>query len=83
MKNLKVSAKMTILLLCVILLSFFSILLSSNNMKKLEEESLAVLEETIREDYDQSIKEQVDNVISLLNTIYAQYEKGTDRKSVV
>lgn len=77
MKNLKVSAKMTILLLCVILLSFFSILLSSNNMKKLEEESLAVLEETIREDYDQSIKEQVDNVISLLNTIYAQYEKGT------
>ncbi|MBO5032893.1 MAG: methyl-accepting chemotaxis protein [Lachnospiraceae bacterium] len=76
MKNLKVNVKMTLLLLCVIILAVFSILLSCSNMKKVEEEALATLEETIREDYDQNIKEQVENVLSLLDAINAQYENG-------
>ena len=36
----------------------------------------AILEESIRADYDQSIKEQVDNALSMLNGVYAQYENG-------
>lgn len=77
MKNLKVSLKMTFLLVCVIILSTSSVLISCNNMKKVEKEALSILEETIRNDYDQNIKEQVGCVITLLNEIYAEYEDGT------
>ena len=45
-------------------------------LSNLEGQILTAVEESIRSDYDDSIKEQVDNAISLLNTIYAKSESG-------
>ena len=45
-------------------------------MKKVGASSIELLESTIRADYDESIKEQVINVISLLDNINSRYEAG-------
>lgn len=77
MSNLKVKTKMVILILCVIGLVVFSGIISSINMQQMQNQALTALEEKTRLDYDQNIKDQVYAVISLLETIYAQYENGT------
>jgi len=76
MNNLKVRTKMILLsvitAIIILVVSFISIL----NMKSIGEKDLATLEATIRTDYDQNIKSQVNTVVSLLDTIYVQYQKG-------
>lgn len=74
--NLKVRTKILILaigLLCfLVLISTISLLNESNSNKR----NLKLLEDSIRVDYDNNIKNQVENAISLLNGIYAKYEAG-------
>ena len=38
--------------------------------------SESVLRASIEEDYDENIKNQVDNAISMLDAVYAGYENG-------
>ena len=45
-------------------------------MKQLESKALETLEADERASYDEQIKQQVDNVISLCQTIYDQYQAG-------
>lgn len=74
--NLKVKTKiilLTSLLLCVtVLMATISIM----NQAKSNKQDLMHLEERIRKDYDNNIKKQVENVVSLLGGIYAKYEAG-------
>ena len=76
MNNLKVRTKMILLsvitAIIIVVVAFISIL----NMKSIGQKDLATLEATIRTDYDQNIKSQVTGVVSLLDTIYVQYQKG-------
>lgn len=51
-------------------------LVSVINMNSVSTKALNVLETSIRENYDQAIREQVEVVISLLETIYSRCESG-------
>lgn len=46
-------------------------------MRDSNEDQLAILEETLRSEYDNNIKQQVITAISMLDTYYQQYEDGT------
>ena len=61
-------ATMAALLLCTIF--------SAQSMKELQSKALDTMETDEREAYDEQIKQQVDNVISLCQTIYDQYQAG-------
>jgi len=76
MNNLKVRTKMILLSVITAIIILVISLLSIVNMKSIGQKDLATLEATIRTDYDQNIKSQVTNVVSLLDTIYGQYQKG-------
>lgn len=56
----------------MILIATMSIL----NESRSNENNLKRLEESIRMDYDSNVKNQVENVISLVNGIHARYEAG-------
>ena len=45
-------------------------------MKQWQSKALETLEADERASYDEQIKQQVDNVISLCQTIYDQYQAG-------
>ena len=45
-------------------------------MKNIANVATETLEKQIRQDYDEAIKEQVDNAISMLDTFYKTYEEG-------
>lgn len=76
LNNLRVRTK----LLLLILLVFFAIsAIAVVNIQKQSEAnkvSLEVLEKTIRQDYDEYIKSQVNNVISLLDGVNKKYKDG-------
>jgi len=76
MNNIKVRTKM--LLNCVLTAVVIAIItiLSVKGMKDVGNAALVKLDETIRTDYDNNIKNQVENVITLLDTINKQAEQG-------
>ena len=76
MKNLKVKIKLSMILGLVTLLVILGSLVSVKNMISVKDKALESMDEATRTSYDQSIKEQVDGVISLLDTINKQYEAG-------
>ena len=76
MNNLKVRTKMILISVITAIIIMVVSILSIVSMKSIGEKDLATLEATIRTDYDQNIKSQVKNVVSLLDTIYVQYQKG-------
>ena len=51
-------------------------ILSVNRILIMERGSESVLRASIEEDYDENIKNQVDNAISMLDAVYACYENG-------
>lgn len=77
MKNLSVKLKMTIIGLTVVVFMLFSIEFSVSSMRSIDERILQEEEENIRKDYDDSIKQQVAQVISLLETYQAEIDAGT------
>ncbi|MFA9462700.1 MAG: methyl-accepting chemotaxis protein [Velocimicrobium sp.] len=76
MRNLKVSLKMIILQICMIIALISAGFMAMYFLNQEKNASTSVLEQTIRTDYDENVKEQVTSVISLLNEIYQKYESG-------
>lgn len=76
MKNLSVKIKMNIILLLVLVLALVELLVSAKSLDSMKEKTLETMESSIRENYDQNIKEQVENVLTVLDTIHRQYENG-------
>ena len=66
MKNLKVKTKLSIIILMVAALIFVCSILSVKNMMDVKDKAIESMEASTRASYDQSIKEQVDGVISLI-----------------
>ena len=77
MKNLSVKLKMTVIGLMVVIFMLFSIGFSVNSMRSIDERILQEEEDNIRKDYDDCIKQQVAQVISLLETYQAEIDAGT------
>lgn len=76
LKNLKVRTKIIILAVFMLLVTIWISVLSITNQIKYSNESIADLEDSIRNSYDLNIKNQVENAISLINTIYNQQMAG-------
>lgn len=76
MKNIKVRTKLTIILALVIILVTFESFISIKNMNQLKDKALETMDTSSRQNYDDSIKEQVGVVISLLSEINNEYKSG-------
>lgn len=76
MNNVKVQTKLIIVMLATIVALVLCAIISSESMKQLQSKALETLETDERASYDEQIKQQVDNVISLCQTIYDQYQAG-------
>ncbi len=76
MKNLKVKVKMLILVISIIVTVLIAGVIALISMQMSASKSLELLESTIRTDYDNNIKEQVTNAVSLLQNIYEDQEAG-------
>ena len=76
MNNVKVQTKLIIVMLATIVALVLCAIISSESMKQLQSKALETLEADERAFYDEQIKQQVDNVISLCQTIYDQYQAG-------
>ena len=76
MNNVKVQTKLIIVMLATIVALVLCAVISSESMKQLQSKALETLEADERASYDEQIKQQVDNVISLCQTIYDQYQAG-------
>lgn len=76
MKNLSVKLKMTMIGIMVVAFMIFSINFSVTSMRAIDKRVLQEEEENIRKDYDDCIKQQVVQVISLLETYQAEIEAG-------
>lgn len=76
MKNLKVVTKMSLIGLIVLAFAIFSVTFSIVSMNAVEQQTIKGEEESIRADYDNSIKNEVCSVISLLDSYYADIQSG-------
>ncbi len=76
MKNVSVRWKMIILALITLIGTLAIGVLAVNRMLVMEKGSESVLRTSIEDDYDENIKNQVDNAISMLDAVYAGYENG-------
>ena len=73
MNNIKVRTKLVIVM--VIALELCAVI-SNTSLSGLGNNALDIIENDMRSSYDEQIKAQVDNVISLCQSIYNRYEKG-------
>ena len=76
MKNLKVITKMALIGVTVLVFTIFSILFSINSMNSIEQQTIKGEEESIRTDYDNSIKNEVQIVITLLDSYNSDIQAG-------
>ena len=76
MKNIKVRTKLTIIVALVLVLVTFESFISIQNMNQLKNKALDTMDTSSRQNYDDSIKEQVGVVISLLSEINNEYKAG-------
>lgn len=76
MKNLSVRIKMIILAVITLVGTIAIVAASEKSISDMEKDAENVLRASIESDYDENIKNQVDNAISLLNAVYAGYERG-------
>lgn len=74
--NLKVRSKMFILVLVMLLSILFIALFNARQSDKTYQDSIRAMRETLYGDYDTQIKNQVNCVISLIQSIYDKQEKG-------
>lgn len=76
LKKVKISFKLFVLVIIIIVavssIALFSVKKEIDN----DRSNMELLEKTIRQDYDKNIKDQVDNVITLLEAVHAQYKAG-------
>lgn len=74
--NLKVRSKMLILIFVMLLSILFIALFNMNQSDKTYQNSIKSMKDTLYDDYDTQIKNQVNCVISLIQNIYDKQEKG-------
>ena len=80
MKNLSVNVKMAIIGILVVIFMLFSISFSVTSMQSINSRILQEEEENIRKDYDDLIRKQVEQVISLIDYYNAGIEAGVYSK---
>lgn len=76
MKNLSVKLKMILMAIITLVGMLLMGLFAIRQVIKMEGNAEAVLKESIQQDYDDSIREQVENAISMLDAVNAKYEAG-------
>ena len=76
MRDWKVKTKLLILGILVAVGMLLMYLSSAQSMEEITSMSMTELEESMREDCDNSSREQVENAISMLEHIYEDYEAG-------
>lgn len=74
--NLKVRTKLVILTVIAAAAMCLMSIMNICIMNKSYQQSVISMEKVLYDDYDTQIKGQVENVITLLNEIYAEYEDG-------
>lgn len=74
---MKVRTKLNLILVLVILLVALGGTVSVKDMEDVKDKALETMEASSRQSYDDSIKEQVEVVISLLSEINDAYKAGT------
>lgn len=76
MNNIKVRTKLLIVMIAAMIALAVCVVFSTNNMEKMKSNALDTMESDERDSYDQQIKDQVNCVVSLCQTIYDQYQAG-------
>ena len=76
MNNIKVRTKLVIVMVIALIALVLCSIVSNTSLSGLGNNALDIIENDMRSSYDEQIKAQVDNVISLCQSIYNQYEKG-------
>ena len=76
MNNIKVRTKLVIVMVIALIALALCAVISNTSLSGLGNNALDIIENDMRSSYDEQIKAQVDNVISLCQSIYNQYEKG-------
>jgi methyl-accepting chemotaxis protein len=76
MNNIKVRTKLIIVMVIALIALVLCSIVSNTSLSGLGNNALDIIENDMRSSYDEQIKAQVDNVISLCQSIYNQYEKG-------
>lgn len=76
LKNFKVGTKM--LMLGIMMVGVMAVVSAMfiKNMSEVSQQSLTELEEVMNSRYDDGIRQQVENAISMLESVYAGYENG-------
>lgn len=76
MRNISVKVKMILMAI----ITFIGLMTLGGvtilELRALRNDATEILETSIRTDYDQNIKEQVENAISMLDAVYNRYENG-------
>ena len=75
MNNIKVRTKLVIVMVIALIALALCSIVSSTSLSGLGDNALDIIEKDMRSSYDEQIKAQVDNAISLCQSIYNQYEK--------
>jgi methyl-accepting chemotaxis protein len=76
LNNLRVRTKLLLLILLIFVAISGIAVVNIQKQSEANKVSLEVLEKTIRQDYDEYIKNQVNNVISLLDGVNKKYKDG-------
>lgn len=76
MNNIKVRTKLVIVMVIALIALALCTVISNTSLSGLGNNALHIIENDMRSSYDEQIKAQVDNVISLCQSIYNRYEKG-------
>lgn len=76
MNNIKVRTKLVIVMVIALIALVLCAVISNTSLSGLGNNALDIIENDMRSSYDEQIKAQVDNVISLCQSIYNRYEKG-------
>ena len=76
LNNLKVRTKIILLAGFLLLVSIIIAMISIIEQANANKQNLQTLENNIRTSYDTDIKNEVENAVSLLKGVYAQYEAG-------
>lgn len=76
MNNIKVRTKLVIVMVIALIALVLCSIVSNTSLSGLGNNALDIIENDMRSSYDEQIKAQVDNVISLCQSIYNRYEKG-------
>ncbi|BCJ96069.1 hypothetical protein acsn021_36380 [Anaerocolumna cellulosilytica] len=76
LNNLKVKTQVILLSIFLLVVAVVIGILAMVNQRSVINRNLAVLEDSIRKDYDENIKSQVESVVSMLRIIYVDYTAG-------